>query len=175
MLKVVIVVGNPKPVSRTRTAAETLVQELLAPDSYELRVIELADHADELFSQQSERVEELNASVASADLAVFASPTYKASYTGLLKAFLDRYATNGLAGVVAIPVQTGANLGHSMTPTHVLAPLLAELGAVVPGRGFYLAMTDIEQLKPVVRQAAQEYAANLRRLATVASAAVSSG
>jgi FMN reductase len=172
VLKVVIVVGNPKPGSRTRTVAETLVQELLVPDSRELRVIELSEYAEELFSQQSERVAELSAQVASADLAVFASPTYKASYTGLLKAFLDRYGTNGLAGVVAIPVHTGGNLGHSMTATHVLAPLLAELGAVVPGRGFYLAMTDIEQLKPIVRQAAQEYAANLRRLVTVANAAV---
>jgi len=32
----------------------------------------------------------------------------KASYTGMLKAFFDRYGNNGLAGVTAVPVMTGA-------------------------------------------------------------------
>lgn len=44
-------------------------------------------------------VRRLNARVAESDLAVFASPTYNATFTGLLKAFLDRYRpVNVLAG-----------------------------------------------------------------------------
>ena len=79
----------------------------------------------------------LNASVAESDLVVFASPTYKATYTGLLKAFLDRYPANGLAGVTAIPVHTGADYSHAMGPTYNLAPLLVHyqcanrVGAVI--------------------------------------------
>jgi FMN reductase len=42
-----------------------------------------------------------NEEIAASDIAIFASPTYKASDTGMLKAFLDRYGSNGLAGVVA--------------------------------------------------------------------------
>ena len=38
---------------------------------------------------------------------VAASPTYKATYTGMLKAFFDRYGSNGLAGLVAVPLMTG--------------------------------------------------------------------
>lgn len=169
-LKVTIVVGNPKPLSRTRKVAELLVEKLLEPGSYELEVIDLADHVDEIFAWPSEKFAGLNAAVAESDLVVFASPTYKATYTGLLKAFLDRYPANGLAGVVAIPVHTGADFTHAMGPTHTLAPLLAELGATVPGRGFYLALSQLEHLDAVVSAAASEYATNLASLARVAAA-----
>jgi FMN reductase len=99
---------------------------------------------------------------------VFASPTYKATYTGLLKAFLDRYATNGLAGVTAIPLHTGGDLTHAMGPTVSLAPLLAELGAVVPGRGFYFVSNQMDNLDEITARAAAEYAANLGRAANIA-------
>ncbi|WP_328439736.1 NADPH-dependent FMN reductase [Nocardia puris] len=168
-LKVVIVVGNPKPRSRTRKVAELLVSELLAPGSYDLSVIDLIDYADEIFAWPSEKLSRLNAQVGSADLVVFATPTYKATYTGLLKAFIDRYPANALAGVVAIPLHTGADLGHSMASTHTLAPLLAELGAIVPGRGFYIALNEFDHLEELVSAMAREYRTNLARLAHLLS------
>jgi FMN reductase len=165
---VTIVVGNPKPRSRTLKVAETLVEKLLEPGSYELQIIDLADHTDEIFAWPSDGMAALNARVAESDLAVFASPTYKATYTGLLKAFLDRYPANGLSGVTAIPVLTGADATHSMGPTVNLAPLLVELGAVVPGRGFYFIAGQMDHLDEIVGKAAEEYAANLAKLALVA-------
>jgi FMN reductase len=168
-LKVTVVVGNPKPQSRTLRVAETLVEKLLQPGSYELEVIDLALHTGEIFAWPSEEMAALNARVAESDLAVFASPTYKATYTGLLKAFLDRYPANGLAGVTAIPVHTGGDLTHSMGPTVNLAPLLVELGATIPGRGFYFVAGQMDQIDEIVSAAASEYASNLARLATVAA------
>jgi FMN reductase len=168
-MRATIVVGNPKPASRTRRVAEVLVDKLLEPGTYDLEVIDLADHTDEIFLWPSERMTRLNALVAESDLAVFASPTYKATYTGLLKAFLDRYPANGLAGVTAIPVHTGADFTHAMGPTFTLSPLLAELGATVPGRGFYLALSQLDRLDEIAEAAAAEYAANVRRVAGVAA------
>jgi FMN reductase len=72
------------------------------------------------------------------DLVVFASPTYKASYTGLLKVFLDRFPSNGLDGVVAVPLMLGAGPGHQLAPEVFLKPVLAELGAVLPTRALYV-------------------------------------
>ncbi|WES62828.1 NAD(P)H-dependent oxidoreductase [Microbacter sp. GSS18] len=169
-LKVMVVVGNPKPASRTRKVAEFLVEKLLTPGSYELEVIDLAEYTGEIFAWPSEKMSALNAAVAESDLVVFASPTYKATYTGLLKAFLDRYPANGLAGVTAIPVHTGADFTHAMGPTFTLSPLLVELGATVPGRGFYLALSQMDKLDEVVEAAAAEYTANLAGLAKVAGA-----
>ncbi|MEO2118759.1 MAG: NAD(P)H-dependent oxidoreductase, partial [Microbacterium sp.] len=88
-LKVAVVVGNPKPASRTRKIAELLVEKLLDQGTYEAQVIDLADYTNEIFAWPSEVMGSLNAVVADSDLAIFASPTYKATYTGLLKAFLD--------------------------------------------------------------------------------------
>jgi FMN reductase len=68
--------------------------------------VDLADHAPRLFDWADPALTEITAQVAAADIAIFASPNYKASYTGLLKAFLDRYGNNGLAGVTAVPVMT---------------------------------------------------------------------
>ena len=168
-LQVAIVVGNPKPKSRTLKVAETFLGKLLPDATYDLEVIDLADHTDEVLAWPSEKMDALNARVAASDLAIFASPTYKATYTGLLKAFLDRYSANGLAGVTAIPVLTGADLTHSMGPTVNLAPLLAELGAIVPGRGFYFVIGQMDRLDEVAQAAAEEYQSNLRRIAAVAA------
>ncbi|HWH25975.1 MAG TPA: NAD(P)H-dependent oxidoreductase [Pseudolysinimonas sp.] len=168
-LTVTVVVGNPKPMSRTRTVAEALVAKILTPGSYKMQTIDLADHASDIFSWPSDEMAALNARVAASDLAIFASPTYKATYTGLLKAFLDRYPANGLAGVTAIPVLTGADLTHSMGSTVNLAPLLVELGAIVPGRGFYFVAGQMDQLDQIVEAAADEYIANITRLSSLAT------
>ena len=168
-VSVTIVVGNPKPQSRTLLVAETLVARLMSPASYELEVIDLAAHAAQAFEWPSEIMASLNVRVAGSDLVVFASPTYKATYTGLLKAFLDRYPANGLQGVIAIPVLTGADLTHSMGPNVNLTPLLVELGAVVPGRGLYFVTSHMDRLEQIMDSAVAEYASNLARLASLSA------
>ncbi|WP_171059161.1 MULTISPECIES: hypothetical protein [unclassified Arthrobacter] len=47
-LQVSIVVGNPKPNSRTRQVAEALLAKLLATADYDLQVIDLVDYLDEV-------------------------------------------------------------------------------------------------------------------------------
>lgn len=146
MLNVTIVCGNPKAGSRTLHIAEALVARLLDPALVELRVIDLAEQTAELFVWPSEPMNELSAATAASDLLVVCSPTYKASYTGLLKAFLDRYAADGLAGVVAIPLMTGGDATHSLAPDTTLRPLLVELGASTPTRSLYFQMADMAEL-----------------------------
>jgi FMN reductase len=167
MLKVTILVGNPKPQSRTLKLAEALVDRLLAAGSYDLQVIDLTDHAGELFAWPSSEMAELARAVADSDLLIVASPTYKATYTGLLKSFLDRYAANGLRGVTAIPVMTGADLSHSMGPDVNLRPLLVELGASVPTKGLYFVTGQMGRMNEIVAAWADENLAVLRLLQPV--------
>lgn len=174
-LKIAIVVGNPKPRSRTLKIAETLADKLFGPAAQNAELIDLADYRDDILSWPSEKMDALNARVAASDFVIFASPTYKATYTGLLKLFLDRYPANGLAGVTAIPLLTGADQTHAMGPTVNLAPLLVELGAAVPGRGFYFVIGQMDRLDDIVQAAADQYAMALRRMAKVADALVPAG
>jgi len=171
VLQISVVIGNPKPQSRTMAVALALADKLLANTPHQLETIDLAEHTRDAFSS-SERMTGLTERVAASDLAVFASPTYKATYSGLLKAFLDRYPSDGLAGVTAIPLLTGAGPDHAMGPTVNLAPLLVELGATIPGRGTYFLMQDMDRMDEVMEKAAAQYRRNLQQLAQLGSALV---
>ncbi|MFP5332211.1 MAG: NADPH-dependent FMN reductase [Acidimicrobiia bacterium] len=145
-MDIVAVVGNPNPGGRTTRVAEGVAQKVAAMSGGRVETIELAHVADELFRWESSRVKELTTRVAGADLAVFASPTYKASMTGLLKAFLDRYGNNGLAGLVAIPVMVGGSLQHSLAVETQLRPVLVELAAALPTKGLYVVDSELDEL-----------------------------
>ncbi len=145
-MEVTVVVGNPKPRSRTREIAEGVAERVIARTGGHLaETIDLADVSDAIFRWPDEAMAALNERLAATDVAIIASPTYKAAYTGLLKAFLDRYASNGLAGVTAIPVMTGAGPEHALAVESTLRPLLVELGASVPTRGLYFVMSQMDQ------------------------------
>jgi FMN reductase len=132
----IAVVGNPKPRSRTRSAAELVVEQLTGapPD----RVVDVVDLGAGLLTWGDPAVAEAVDALRSAEVAVVASPTYKATYTGLLKLFLDQVGTGDLAGVVAVPLMLGGGPGHAMAPDLLLKPVLVELGATTPTRGLYL-------------------------------------
>ena len=134
-IRAVAVVGNPKPASRTADAAQRLARALGAD---EVELIDLIELGAGLIGWGDERVTAAVAQVQASDLAIFASPTFKASYTGLLKLFLDQFATaTGLEGVVAVPLMLGAGPGHALAPDLLLKPVLVELGATTPAPGFY--------------------------------------
>jgi FMN reductase len=157
-----ILVGNPKAVSRTLRLAQAVAERVAAIHPVRHTVtIDLAEHAERLFSWPDDELGVLNAAVAASDLLVIASPTYKGSYTGLLKAFLDRYPNQGLAGVTAIPVMTAGSPTHAMSIDAMLRPLLVELGASVPTAGLFFLMSQMGELEHVVDDWA---ATNLSRL-----------
>jgi FMN reductase len=152
MTTIAVVTGNPKPQSRTRTVAKTVADVLAAELGGDISRLEidLAEHAASLFDWSDPTLTRMTEEVAGSDVAVFASPTYKAAYTGMLKAFLDRYGSNGLAGVVAVPVMTGGWPGHLLAVEVHLRPVLVELGATVPSRGLYVTEPELAALDTAV-------------------------
>ena len=131
-----VVVGNPKPASRTLSAATNVARELTGVEP-EL-VIDLVTLGPAILDWADEDVSHLVKQVGESDLVVFASPTYKRTYTGLLKLFLDRFAGGtGLRGV-AIPLLLGGSPAHSLAPELTLRPVLTEIGGTVPGRGLFV-------------------------------------
>ncbi|WP_333618779.1 NADPH-dependent FMN reductase [Dietzia sp.] len=138
-----VVVGNPKPKSRTLAAATHLAT--VAAGSPPDTVVDLADFGAEILDWGSAPVAEAVATVGAADLVVFASPTFKGSYTGLLKLFLDRFdARTGLSGL-AVPLMLGGSPGHSLAPELQLRPILSELGATILGRALYILDSEYER------------------------------
>jgi FMN reductase len=132
---VAVVVGNPRPRSRTLAAALHVATELGGGDPR--TVIDLATLGSALLDWQDPTIADLVDRVGSADLVVVACPTYKGTYTGLLKLFLDRFDTGALTGV-AVPLMLGAGSSHGLAPELTLRPVLVELGATVPVPGLYV-------------------------------------
>jgi len=151
-MSIAVVEGNPKAGSRTLRVALATADILTGRlgDTSERVVVDLADVAGQLFDYPSETIDALLASVAASDVVIAASPTYKATYTGLLKVFFDRYGNNGLAGTVAVPVMTGAAPIHALAPELHLRPLLVELGATTPTRGLYVTEAQFDDLDGVI-------------------------
>ena len=173
--KVTIVVANPKTQSRTRAIAEMLVKKLIGQSGSDPDVIELAEHQQDLFAWPSAKMDDLIERVAHSDLVVFATPTYKASYTGLMKCFLDRYQANGLQGTLAIGLMTGGGEAHSLAPNTTLVPLLLELGASVLGRGIYFNIQHFDQAEAKLAEVSAELTDTVRRSARLLSAIENQG
>ena len=148
-----IVVGNPKARSRTLTLAEQVAAaaaEAAGLDGADRLTVDLADVGPELFDWSSARVKEAVAGIRSCALVVVASPTYKASYTGLMKSFLDWFSTTDLGGVTLIPVMTGAGAHHALAVEVHLRPVLVELGASLPTRGLYVTEAELVNSDDVI-------------------------
>ncbi|MCW2800845.1 MAG: NADPH-dependent oxidoreductase [Aeromicrobium sp.] len=147
-MNVSVVVGNPKARSRTWDAAHRIAQGLGAGS---VTSIDVADLGPGLLDWGDVTVSRAVETVRASDVAIIASPTFKATYSGLLKLFLDRFDTGtGLEGVVAVPLMLGAGPAHQLAAEVHLKPLLVELGATVPTPALYL-LDSATQPNPVER------------------------
>jgi FMN reductase len=142
-VKVTVVAGNPKAASRTLTAASLLAEAIAGRPADD--VIDVITLGAPLLGWGDAGVKAAVQTVSQSDLVVVASPTFKATYTGVLKLFLDQFAgATGLAGVVAIPLMLGAGPAHALAPELLLKPVLVELGALCPTQGLYLTDTSYD-------------------------------
>jgi len=170
MSPVVAVVGNPKPGSRTRTAAEVVAAELsalvpgIAPP---VQTVDLAEHSPALLQWGSPEVAELKATVLGACALVVASPTYKAAYTGLLKLFLDQFDKDELHGIPTVALMTGGNDGHALAVEVHLRPVLVEIGASLPTRGLFLSGPAVDDPAAAIADWLEQAAPALRRALAV--------
>lgn len=94
------------------------------------------DTSDELIASA-------RSTVASADAVVVGSPVFKATYTGLLKVFVDVLPMDALHGKPVLPVLTGGSAAHVLALDFGLKPLLATVGASSIGRGRFVLSKNI--------------------------------
>ena len=170
-VRCVAVVGNPKPESRTLTVAAAAATAVI--EAAELtsgcQVIDLCGLARRLLlPEPSPAVEDAIEQVTSADLVVVASPTFKGTYTGLLKVFLDRFPPRALAGTIALPVLVMGAPQHALAVEVHLRPLLVELGATVPTPGLAVLESQLDNLDAVLHPWAAQVAPALGILAAPA-------
>ncbi|MWK37310.1 NADPH-dependent oxidoreductase [Actinomadura sp. J1-007] len=150
-----VIIGNPRSGSRTATAASAAARAVAdaAGIAGAPGVIDLSALAPGLLRPDpGPEIADAHARVAGADVLLVASPTYKGTYTGLLKVFLDRFAAGSLTGKAALPLLLLGAPRHALAVEVHLRPLLVELGATVPTPGLALLEAELDRLDSVVAE-----------------------
>ncbi|GLU45705.1 NAD(P)H-dependent oxidoreductase [Nocardiopsis ansamitocini] len=170
-MSVTVLVGNPRPGSRTASAALAAADRVAAalglPGGHDL--VELAVLGpDLLVPGPPPEVADALHRVGTADVLIVASPTYKATYTGLLKVFLDLLPSGALTGTTALPLLVMGSPAHTLAVEVHLRPLLVELGAEVPTPGLAvlqgsIAAGDGSELDAVLAPWVQRVAPQIRQ------------
>ncbi|MBN8943160.1 MAG: NADPH-dependent FMN reductase [Rhizobiales bacterium] len=130
-LNVVAVSGSPSADSSTALLAEHVLARLPAAvgNRLHVRIRELDPLAVLSGNAAEPRIAAAVAAIDRADGVIFATPVFKAAYSGLLKAFLDLLPQFGLAGKAILPVATGGSLAHVLALDYALRPVLQSMGA----------------------------------------------
>lgn len=146
-----VLVGNPRPASRTLAVAQLLGRRLAdISGARSVHTLDLAELGPRLFDQADAGVAAEIAELRTSPVAVVASPTYKASFSGLLKLFLDRIPAGALSDTLIVPLMTGGAANHALAVEVHLRPVLLELGAVMPTRGLYVLESQLAEAESVI-------------------------
>lgn len=131
MTSILAITGNPTSPSRTQALVE-YTNQLLQQQGFSTETIVVRDFSAEalVYGQyNSPALEPIKAKLEQADGVIVATPIYKASYTGLLKAFLDLLPQRAFEGKVVLPIATGGTIAHLLAVDYALKPVLSELKA----------------------------------------------
>jgi FMN reductase len=170
MSKILLIAGSPTAPSRSALLLD-YAAEALRGRGLEVTSISVRDFPAEDLIQanyDSPAFESFKHALAEAAGLVVATPIYKASYTGSLKALLDILPQGALRGKTILPLATGGSPAHLLAIDYAIKPLLAVLGASDIQQGVYVADSQFEYagagftLEPELQQRFDE---SLNRLA----------
>jgi len=128
-VKLVAVSGADSPTSKTRALVAAVVEERGG------QLIDLLDlSADGLLGRREDAAVATAVETASnADVLIVATPVYRATYTGAIKAFFDRFAPRALARTAVVLVATAIAKEHFLSLDTGGRALIASLeGWTVP-------------------------------------------
>lgn len=163
MAKIVILLGSPTPKSRLHAVLDR-VSGRIAESGHELSVVNVRDlPAEDLLHARfdSEAIVAAGKQVAEADAVIVASPVYKASFPGILKAFLDLLPQKGLEDKIVLPVVVGGTIAHLLSIDFAMKPILSVMGARNVLTGVFVLDTQVVWKDNGQADIAEEAAARL--------------
>lgn len=137
--QIVIISGSPNAASRLNGMIDWVRQALESKGYSTATITVVTLPADDLIQSRfaSPAIMEANKLVENASAVIIASPVYKASYTGVLKTYIDLLPQKGLEGKLVLPLFIGGTLAHLLSIEYALKPVLATMGARHFIRGVY--------------------------------------
>jgi FMN reductase len=131
MPSIACIVGSPSAPSRTAFVATHLATQLTAAGNT-VETISIRDlPAEDLLRARTDSpaIAAAVALVERSDAVVVATPIYKASFSGMLKTFLDLLPQFGLRDKWVLPIATGGGSAHILALDYGLRPVLMSLDA----------------------------------------------
>ncbi|WP_409341423.1 NADPH-dependent FMN reductase [Paenibacillus sp. MBLB4367] len=167
MANIVLISGSPAANSRLNGVLQVLERQLTEEGAQHSRisVVELPPEDLVYTKFDSPAIAAANRLIEQADAVVVATPVYKASYTGVLKAFLDLIPQKGLEGKVTLPVAIGGTVAHLLVIDYALKPVLSALGARHQLQGVYVQDSHVQRLEGGLFQVDEEIAGRIRQAA----------
>lgn len=129
MSEIVIISGSPNAASRSESVLG-YIGGLLEDKHFTVSHLSVRDiPAEVLFSADFSHpsVKDAASRIRDAKGIVIGSPVYKASYSGVLKAFIDLLPQDVLEATPVLPLMTGGSPGHLLALDYALKPLLSTL------------------------------------------------
>ncbi|WP_239614982.1 NADPH-dependent FMN reductase [Cohnella mopanensis] len=167
MSHIVIISGSPTPGSRLNGLIDR-VESKWVENGIKVSHVRVAELPAEALLHANFKDEQILAALAlveSATGVVIASPVYKASFTGILKAFLDLLPQTGLKGKVTLPLFIGGTIAHLLSLDYALKPVISVLGSRNIIGGVYAIDQWVQRLDNGVFELSEELQERLDRSA----------
>lgn len=130
MKKITIISGSPNEKSRLNGVVNYAKQKL-EQAGCEISVIKVYSLPSEDLMHanfNSKPIQDANAKVEEAAGLIIASPVYKTTYTGALKAYLDLLPQKGFTDKIVAAYFVGGTISNLLSIDYGLKPLLASMG-----------------------------------------------
>lgn len=145
MSNIVIISGSPTKTSRSSAISSYIENNLISQRQqvYNITVRDLPPEDLVYANFNSPEVKRVLSLIEQAHAVIVVSPVYKASYTGVLKAFIDLIPEKGLADKVILPIATGGSIAHLLSLEYAFKPLFSVLGSQEIKNGIYFVDSQI--------------------------------
>lgn len=150
MTFVLVVSGSPAPISKSARLADHACDQLgkAGIETRHVRVRDLPPHALLAGDATDPAIAKAVGLLEAADGVVFVTPTYKASYSGMMKTFIDLLPQRALAGKAVLPLAVGGSLAHVLMLDYAFRPVLHSLGVRHSVQGCFLIDTALDLASP---------------------------
>lgn len=148
MATIVFINGAPNSSSRLNGLMDYAIS-LLEKEKISYEVIDVHKlPAEDLLAANyaSPEILKANARLREARGVIVLTPVYKASYSGILKTYLDLIPQKGLENKTILPIVIGGSSAHLLMIEYALKPVLSALGANQFTQGVYVVDQQIERL-----------------------------
>ena len=141
-MSIVVINGTNNASSRVNAIAHYISEKVQATT---INVFDLP--ANDLLRTNfaSQAIQDANETVEKANVIVLLTPIYKASFTGILKTYIDLLPEKAFVGKTIIPIIVGGTERHQLVIDFSLKPLASALGATQILQGVFVHDQQIQR------------------------------